>query len=481
MERWSSRFGFLLAAIGAAVGLGNIWRFSAVVGQNGGGAYLVPYLFAAFVFAVPLLVLEIAVGRHLRLDVVAAFRSVRREFAVLGWVVTGSVLLILSYYLVLTGWVLSFLVGAVGGTGVTFAGFTGTYWPVLAFALTTLLTGAIVSFGVRAGIERLSTAVMPVIFLLLVGLAAYATTLPGFGRAASFLFRPDFSVLGDPLLWSAAFGQVFFSLSVGQGIMLTYGSYLEEGTAVVRSALLITIADIGVAILAGLVIFPVVFSVGLEPTLGTELAFTTLPRAFAEMAFGGVVAVAFFGLLFFAALTSSVSLLEVGVAAALRTTDRSRREVTTVLTAVIFLVGLPSALSYSAVDLSVGGVRVLDLLDESVGAYALPITATIIAVVFTRYQDRDVLAAQIGDGLLRPMVAYVIPVVLLAVTALRLFGGVGMPWQYTGPDVEVAGRLIRTAVLVGFGVVLFVLGRLVARRLPSRIRRRRSRRRQTDQ
>ena len=473
MERFSSRFGFLLAAVGAAVGLGNIWRFSAVVGQNGGGAYLVPYLLAAFVFAVPLLILELAVGRYLRLDVVAAFRSVRREFAVLGWVVTGSVLLILSYYLVLTGWVLAFLVGALAGTNVTFAGFTGTYWPVLAFVGTTVLTGAVVSFGVRAGIERLSTVVMPVIFLLLVALAVYATTLPGFGRAVEFLFRPDFSVLGDPLLWSAAIGQVFFSLSVGQGIMLTYGSYLEDGTDVTLAALAITVADIGVAVLAGLVIFPVVFSVGLAPTLGTELAFTTLPQAFGAMRFGGVVAVAFFGLLFFAALTSSVSLLEVGVAATLRATDRSRRQVTAVLTGLLFLVGLPSALSYSAVDLSVGGVRFLDLMDESVGAYALPITATIIAVVFAWYQDADVLGDQIGDGLLRTLVKYVIPVVLVAVTGLRLFGNVGLPWQYTGPGVEVVGRLPRVAVLVGAGIGLYVVGRVLARRLPSRIRRRR--------
>ncbi|MFB6352499.1 MAG: sodium-dependent transporter [Halobacteriales archaeon] len=473
MERWSSRRGFLLAAVGAAVGLGNIWRFSAVVGQNGGGAYLVPYLFAAFAFAVPLLVLELAVGRALRLDVVAAFRSVRREFAALGWVVTGSVLLILSYYLVLTGWVLAFLVDALAGGGLTFAGFTGTAWPVLTFGVTTLATGAVVAVGVRAGIERMATVAMPIIAVLLLGLAGYGATLPGFGRAVSFLFVPDFSVLGDPLLWSAAFGQVFFSLSVGQGIMLTYGSYLEESTDVARSALLITVVDVAIAVVAGLVIFPVVFSVGLEPSLGTELAFTTLPRAFASMQYGRLVAVAFFGLLFFAALTSSVSLLEVGVAAVLRTTDRPRREVAALLTALVFLVGLPSALSYSSVGFAVGGVRFLDLLDESVGALALPVTATLIAVVFTWYQDRDAVAAQIGTGVGLPLVKYVIPVVLVAITALRLLGNVAFPWQYLGPTVADLGGPVRLAVLIVEGVLLYLVGRFLARRLPSRIRRRR--------
>jgi NSS family neurotransmitter:Na+ symporter len=474
MEHWSSRFGFLLASVGAAVGLGNIWRFSSVVGQNGGGAYLVPYLFAAFVFAVPLLILELAVGRGLRRDVVAAFRSVRREFAVLGWIVTGSVLLILSYYLVLTGWVLAFLLDAIGGGSLSFAGFTGTLWPVAAFVVTTVVTGAVVSLGVRAGIERMATIAMPIIALLLVALAGYATTLSGFGRAVRFLFQPDFSVLGDPLLWSAAIGQVFFSLSVGQGIMLTYGSYLDEGADVARSAVVITVVDVAIAVLAGLVIFPVVFTVGLEPTLGTELAFTTLPVAFAVMQYGGLVAVAFFGLLFFAALTSSVSLLEVGVAAALRTTERPRWEVTALLTGLVFLVGLPSALSYSSIGLAVGGVRFLDLMDESVGALALPVTATLIAVVFTWYQSREAVAGQIGTGVVASIVKYVIPVVLVAVTALRLAGDVAFPWQYVGPTVADLGGPLRLAVLVAEGVLLYLVGRSLARRLPSRRRRRRS-------
>ena len=327
MERWSSRLGFVLAAVGAAVGLGNIWRFSAVVGQNGGGAYLVPYLLAAFALAVPLLILELSVGRALRLDVVAAFRSVRREFAVLGWVVAGSVLLILSYYLVLTGWVLAFLVDAVGGGGLSFAGFTGTLWPVAAFA---------------------------------------------------------------------------------------------------------------------------------------------------SMQYGGVVAVAFFGLLFFAALTSSVSLLEVGVAAALRTTDRSRREMTALLTGLVFLAGLPSALSYSGVGFAIGGVRFLDLMDESVGALALPVTATLIAVVFTWYQDRAAVARQVGAGIVLPLVKYGIPAVLVTVTAIRLAGGGPVRWQLLGPTVAELGGPVRLAVLIVEGVLLYLVGRVLARRLPSRLRRRSS-------
>ncbi|MDX1745379.1 MAG: sodium-dependent transporter, partial [Halobacteriales archaeon] len=421
-ERWSSRLGFLLAAIGAAVGLGNIWRFSAVVGTNGGGAYLVPYLLAAFLFAVPLMILELAVGRAFRVNVVSAFRKIRRQFTILGWVVTGTVVLILSYYLVLTGWVLAFFLDALTGGSLTFGSFTRTLTPLAFFTLSTILTAVIVSFGVKDGIERLASVVMPVIFLLLVLLALYATTLPGFSRAIAFLFQPDFSVLGDPLLWSAAFGQVFFSLSVGQGIMLTYGSYIAEETNLPRSALAITIADIAVAILAGLVIFPIVFTVGLEPALGTELAFTTLPQAFTEMPFGSVVGIAFFGLLFFAALTSAVSLLEVGVAPVVATTQLDRRRATIILTGLVFLIGLPSALSYTSVSLTLDGVRVLDLMDETVGTLGLPVTAIIISLVFGWYQDRDTLVNQLGHPIAIPLIRFVIPAVLVAVTAIKLFG-----------------------------------------------------------
>jgi NSS family neurotransmitter:Na+ symporter len=463
-DRWSSPFGFVLATVGAAVGLGYIWRFSAVLGANGGGAYLVPYLLAAFVCAVPLLVLELSVGRSVRTDIVSAFRSVGPNYTALGWLVVGGVLLILSYYLVLTGWVLGFLLSWLAGSQTTFSAFTGGWLPVGYFAVTTVLTGAVVSLGVRDGIERMARVVMPTVFAVLVALALYTATLPGWGEAATFLFTPEFAVLGDLTLWSAAFGQVFFSLSVGQGIMLTYGSYVDEETDLLRSSLLITVTDIGAALISGLVIFPIVFSFGLQPTLGTELAFTTLPTAFATMSFGRVVAVGFFGLLFFAALSSSVALLEVGVAAATNTTGLDRTKATHYLTAAIFLVGLPSALSYSPLQLAAAGSPILDLVDESVGTYALPVSALLITFTFVWATEIESVRADLGR--LYPLVRYVTPAMLAAVTAAKALGAARPAWRLLvgASRTDPLGTVVTAAVFVLLGLT----GWRLRDRLPSR-------------
>ncbi|MFD1644078.1 sodium-dependent transporter [Haloarchaeobius litoreus] len=460
--RWSSRTGFVLATVGAAVGLGNIWRFSAVVGQNGGGAYLVPYLLAAVICAVPMLVLELAIGRRLRTDVVSAFRSVDTSYTALGWLVLGGVLLILSYYLVLTGWVLGFFVSWGAGSETTFATFTDGWFPVASFVVATAVTGAVVSRGVRGGIERMATVVMPTVFVLLVALALYAATLAEWGQAAAFLFTPRFSVLTDLGLWSAAFGQVFFSMSVGQGVMLTYGSYVDEGTDLLESSALITVADVAAAIVAGLVIFPIVFSFGLEPTLGTELAFTTLPTAFATMPFGRVVAVAFFGLLFFAALSSSVALLEVGVAAAENTTSLSRPRATLVLTAGVFVAGVPSALSYSPVRLAVAGRPVLDLIDESVGVFALPVSALLLVSVFVWVADFEDVRGELGR--LYWLVQYLIPAVLVAVVAARAAGVARPAWRLLVENTRpgALGVGVAAAALLVFAAVGRWLGERLA-------------------
>ncbi|MDD3493663.1 MAG: sodium-dependent transporter, partial [Candidatus Thermoplasmatota archaeon] len=209
MDAWSSRLGFLLAAIGSAVGIGNIWRFSSVVGQNGGGAYLIPFFLAVFAFALPLMILELAVGRHLKENVVSAFRRAGPGFHIFGWFICVVVLLILSYYLVITGWTLFYLISSLLGHSVSFSGFSSSYQPVAYFVVSALVTGAVVSLGVREGIEKISKILIPFSLLILVALALYATTLSGFGQGVDFFLTPDFGVLGDPLIWSAAFGQAF--------------------------------------------------------------------------------------------------------------------------------------------------------------------------------------------------------------------------------------------------------------------------------
>lgn len=464
MEKWSSKFGFILAAIGSAVGIGNIWRFSSVVGQNGGGAYLIPYLIAVFLFALPLMILELLVGRHLQGNVISSFGKIKKQFRIFGWVICAIVFVILSYYLVITGWTLGYLVSSLSNSGLSFSAFTSSYQPLVYFVIATLLTGFIISFGVKKGIQRISTILMPFSFLLLAMLAIFCATLSGFGEGIDFFFTPDFSVLSNPMIWGAAFGQAFFSLSVGFGVLLTYGAYLEKDTNIVHSSLIITVADLSVAFLAGLIIFPIVFTFGFTPGMGAELAFTTLPLAFSFLAYGQLLAVAFFLLLFFAALTSSIGMLEVSVAAVMEKTSFSRRKTSGILTLLLLLVGLPAALSYTPMNLSIFGARVLDILDETIGAIGLPITALLTTLVFAWFLQKKVFVKELSDSkgwttLLLYATKYVIPVILIVTTLLQLILSIDFAGWSLVRDV----RLIRDAASGVFGLVLLgiVLGILV--------------------
>lgn len=425
MERWSSRIGFILAAIGSAVGIGNIWRFSSVVGQNGGGAYLIPYFLAVLCLAVPLMILEMAVGRRLRANVVSSFGRAGSFFRFFGWLICFILLIILSYYLVITGWTLAYLVFSIAGVSVAFSAFTSSMQPIAFFLISALATGVIVSSGVKMGIERIVSLLIPLAFLILLALALFCINLPGFQPGMAFFLNPDFSVLFQPAIWSAALGQAFFSLSVGMGILITYGAYIDDDTDIPKSALIITISDLLAAILAGISIFALVFTFGLQPTAGAQLAFTTLPRAFELTSYGRVLAAAFFALLFFAALNSAISMLEVNVAAIMGETGITRRSASFLLTIALILIGLPSALSYSSMDLNFYGSRVLDLLDETVGTLGLTIGAFLVALVFRWFIDGDLLDSQtdLSKSWLKPLpfvTKYAIPAVLLMITILRL-------------------------------------------------------------
>lgn len=469
-DRWSSQFVFILAAIGAAVGLGNIWRFSAVLGQNGGGAYLIPYFIAVFAFALPLMILEIAMGRRFRGTVVSAFAAIRPRFAIIGWLVCILSFIITSYYLVITGWTLAYLTFSLTGESVSFAAFTGSYQPILFALLCTVITGVIVSAGVQAGIERLVVFLVPLSIGILVIMALYSTTLTGFSAGFDYLFTPDFSVLSDPGIWLAAFGQALFSLSVGEGIMLTYGAYMQQEQDIRKSALIITIADTSVALLAGLVIFPIVFTYGLSPTAGTELAFTTLPVAFVVLPFGRLLSVAFFALLFSAAITTTVAFLEVCVAAVCGATSWSRKKTALILSLILLALTTLPALSYSAMHLTIAGIPVLDFMDETAGTFGLHLTAILMAIVFTSWAPPTLFYGEAG-GVTRLnraiflLCRYLIPAALIITVATEILGGLHLPIVSWLPGSLFPGR-----IPLAEGLILVVILIMIAYGIAVRVR-----------
>ena len=328
-EQWSSRMAFLLAAVGSAVGLGNIWRFPYVAGENGGGAFVLIYIGFVLVIGVPVLVSELVIGRKSGQSPINSIVDVAKESAssknwkFLGWLGTyGGGLGLLSFYSVIAGWVMAYVIKAMMGmfdgidkTGTTEIlgahmadGGTMMMWHMAFIALTVFIVGR----GINAGLEKAVTFLMPVLFLLLLVLVGYSMATADFARAVEYLFTPDFSKIDGGVVLSAL-GQALFSLSVTVGTMLAYGAYLPKDVNIMRSAGFIAAADTGVALIAGLAIFPLVFTYGLEPTAGPSLIFEVLPVAFGEMPGGTVFGAMFFILLTIAALTSSISLLEPAV------------------------------------------------------------------------------------------------------------------------------------------------------------------------
>lgn len=416
-EEWSSTLGFIFASIGSAIGIGNIWRFPYVVGANGGGAFLVPYLISVLLFALPLMVLELAIGRSTGTSVVSAFRSIRQRFSAAGIVIVAIVSLILGYYLVITSWVLAYAVFFAFSRPMDFGAFTGSYLPLVFFLLSGLTVFVTVRSGIREGIEKVSRYLVPVLVVILLFLVIFSLTEPGAVEGVGFYLSPDYSRLTDPAVWIAAFGQAFFSLSVGMGILLTFGSYLKSGNLFLDASI-IAVADMVIAILAGLVIFPLVFTVGLDPAAGVNLAFITLPSVFMEIRYGMLLGALFFLMLFTAALTSAVSMLEVPVAALMDSYGYHRKRATLLVFAAVMLLGLPSALSYTALNLEVFGTPFLDLADYVFGTIGLIVAALIVSLVGGWFMGRTRICAEIGgcgwqQKVYMALIRYCVPAILL--------------------------------------------------------------------
>lgn len=439
-EQWGSRLGFILATMGSAIGLGNIWRFSYVAGDNGGGAFLLVYIAAVLLIGLPLMLAELALGRHGRGDVVQAFARAapRHGLAARIWpaiallLVAGAVL-ILSYYAVIAGWTMRYFVDYLLSPFATtegppdhaaaFAAFIAHPWaPVAWQAGFMALTIAVVLLGVRGGIEALNRFLLPVLGLIVIGLALYSLSLPGAMAGVRFLFAPDWSALAEPGIYLAALGQAFFSLGLSMGVMTTYGGYLARTHRLPGAAATVAGGDTLFALIAGLAIFPAVFALGMAPSQGPTLAFVVLPQVFGRMPGGELFGLLFFALLAAAALTSAISLLEVAVSFFVRRFALARSHAAIALGLATFLLGVPSALGFGLLDhVQIAGRGILDAVDTATSALLLPLAGIAFAVLAgwvwpraTALAETD-LAGHPLAGAWRILLRFVAPAVIVVI------------------------------------------------------------------
>lgn len=435
--QWGSRFAFILAAAGSAIGLGNIWRFPYVAGSSGGGAFVLAYLFFVVLIGVPVLLAELSIGRTTQQSPVSAFKALMPAslWPYVGLLGVLAGFAILAFYSVIAGWTLGYLYHAVVGTfagGITgeesealFGSLIGSAG--LAITLTAvflLLTVLVVRGGIGGGIERTTSILMPLLFVLLLVLAVRAVTLDGAAEGLRFLFAPDFSKLTGPVLLGGL-GQALFSMSLGMGAMITYGSYFPKDENLPISGATVAFFDTFIAILAGVIIFPALFSTGVEPNAGAGLVFVVLPTIFDALPAGAFFAIAFYTLLAIAALTSTISLLEVVVSYFVDERAWSRERAAWFVGGVCFLLAIPSALSQGASPLlsDLGGLSFIDWQNIIFGNYALSIGALLISIFAgwawgvpqmldaLREGGHDVPAAR----LLGFLIKYVCPIAILLV------------------------------------------------------------------
>ncbi len=437
-ENWGSRFGFIMAAAGSAIGLGNIWRFPYLTGMNGGGAFIVIYLGCVLFVGLSIMTAELAIGRRTQLAAVGAYKAYSKSWSFAGVLGVLSGFFIMGFYPVVGGWSLAYifksftgLLSNTGAIGDVFGAFIGDpIQPLIWMFLYMAINVFIVARGVAAGIELAGKILMPMLFGLLIIIIIKGLTLPGMAAGLSFLFVPDWSVVkGSTFL--AALGQAFFSLSLGMGCMITYGSYLKKEEKLPNNALIVVSMDTLAAILAGVALFPPLFAFGMEPTAGPGLVFVVAPQIFAEMGGLGVLFSALFFLaLMIAALTSSVSLLEV-VVAYLMDEKKLNRKTATYGTAVVMLVLCTlSSLSLGAMSnvtfLGVGAFDFFDILTDKIFLAIGGMLLAIFAGWFLKKEDlKDELTngGTLSFGLFEVwynLVKYVIPVLIGIVAAVGI-------------------------------------------------------------
>ncbi len=442
-ESWSGRFGFILATVGSAVGIGSIWKFPYEVGENGGGAFVLFYIAGLVVIVVPLMFAEFAIGRRGQGDAMTSITAVAvRHGASQWWAVAGLIgvitgFLILSFYSVIGGWTLAYALDTIVSGLATpefravrarFDSLLASPWRQLAFhALFLLCAMLIVARGIKGGIEVASKVLMPVLAVLMIALAAYSALEGDLAAALQYLFRPDWKSV-SPRAALDALGLGFFSIGVGMGLMITYAAYADTDINLRQIAIVSVVADTAISLLAGLAVFPIVFAYGLNPAGGPGLVFVTLPLAFAQMPFGAIAASGFFLLLFIAALASAISMLEI-VVALLTTHFRWPRSLASLVTGLVcFVFGIGTILSFNrwAVWFPLDTVdrfataTVYDLLDYLTSNVLLPIGGLVLALFAgwalpTRMLEEELSLTTAWAALLRAVLRYIVPMVIGAI------------------------------------------------------------------
>ena len=383
---FSSRIGFVLAAAGSAVGLGNLWRFPYLAAKYGGGSFLLIYLILTVTFGFALMITEIAIGRKTGKSALYAFSDLDRKSGFIGVLASAVPIIILPYYCVIGGWVVKYAWAFVTGSGSAaaadeyFGGFISqTGEPILWLGIFILATMVVILLGVNKGIENISKVLMPLLVILSVVIAVFVVTRPGAGAGIAYYLKPDLSKISANA-FLAALGQLFYSMSLAMGIMITYGSYLKKDANIEHSVRNIEIFDTGIAFLAGLMIVPAVFvfSGGNEASLkaGPTLMFITLPKVFDGMAGGHIIGAVFFVLVLFAALTSAISLMETVVSIFVDKTNKSRRFITICVTIYTIVMAIPSSLGFGVLSgISIKGMSILDMFDFVSNSILMPVVA----------------------------------------------------------------------------------------------------------
>ena len=397
-DSFGSRFGALVAMAGSAVGLGNLWRFPYLVGENGGAAFILVYILLSFMICLPIFVSEFVLGRRSQKNAFAAFRDLSGGSAWkwVGFMAIIVPLIVLSYYSVIGGWSIEYLLKYVtfsftagetqSAMSTMFGDFVSSTWgPIACLTAFLLATTVIVMVGIKDGIEKFSKIMMPLLFFIVLAIAVYSLTLPGAGKGVDYLFNPDFSKIDGKSI-AAALGQAFFSLSLGFGTILTYASYVDKKENIMFQSTATAVSDLLFALIAGVAIMPAVFAFGIDPQSGPGLVFETLPYVFSQMPAGGFIAILFFLALLVAALTSSISMLEVAVAFLVEEKKFSRLAACAVLFTLCMVVAVLCSLSFGTLaDVKLSGRTIFDFFDN-LSSNILMTLGSLLTVIFVGWR-----------------------------------------------------------------------------------------------